>query len=74
MAPASHMSGASFRFKWRQRAIRRGFNDDQILQALSKILPDIRDRYIIERLAPNIHIYKHLAQQTGTDFVPVCCA
>ena len=28
-------------------AIRRGFNDDQILQALSKILPDIRDRYII---------------------------
>ena len=27
-------------------AIRRGFSDDQILQALSKIFPDIRERFI----------------------------
>lgn len=27
-------------------AIRKGYNEEQILQALSKILPDIRDRYI----------------------------
>ena len=28
-------------------AIRKGFNEEQILDALSKILPDIRDRYIL---------------------------
>ena len=58
----------SFAFKYRTMSV------EERRIALSKILPDIRDRYIRERLAPNIHIYKHLAQQTGTDFVPVCCA
>ena len=30
-------------------AIRRGFSDDQILQALSKIFPDIRERFIVSQ-------------------------
>lgn len=28
-------------------AIRKGYNEDQILEAMSRILPDIRDRYIL---------------------------
>lgn len=28
-------------------AIRKGFNEDQILEALSKIFPDIRDKFVL---------------------------